>query len=158
MKSTSARRNYGRLLRYVDQPDGTDAGLAQIAGGFAIARYDGRDGYGHHPRQELYVATTPAVCSGGGIAPRPRSRTTRTAPPPEPPGLRRCTEASPGCRPASTATGSPANSPRRGLRSMFGASGVDPCFGAENVDTDASRTEGAIGAHRTAELRNGAAE
>ena len=66
--------HYGRLLRYVDLPDGTDAGLAQIAGGFAIARYDGRDGYGYHARQEVYVstdATTPAVCGGGGTAPPP---------------------------------------------------------------------------------------
>jgi endonuclease YncB( thermonuclease family) len=47
---------YGRLLRYVDLPDGTDAGLAQIVGGFAIARYDSRDGYGHHDREEQYVA------------------------------------------------------------------------------------------------------
>jgi endonuclease YncB( thermonuclease family) len=47
---------YGRLLRYVDLPDGTDTGLAQITGGFAVARYDTRDGYGHHPREEEYVA------------------------------------------------------------------------------------------------------
>jgi hypothetical protein len=47
---------YGRLLRYVDLPDGTDAGLAQITAGLAIARYDSRDGYGHHPRQETYIA------------------------------------------------------------------------------------------------------
>jgi len=47
---------YGRLLRYVDLPDGTDTGLAQITGGYAVARYDSRDGYGHHDRQEQYVA------------------------------------------------------------------------------------------------------
>jgi hypothetical protein len=47
---------YGRLLRYVDLPDGTDTGLAQIRGGFAVARYDSRDGYGHHPREEAYIA------------------------------------------------------------------------------------------------------
>jgi hypothetical protein len=47
---------YGRILRYVDLPDGIDAGLAQITGGFAIARYDSRDSYGHHPREEQYVA------------------------------------------------------------------------------------------------------
>jgi endonuclease YncB( thermonuclease family) len=47
---------YGRLLRYVDLPDGTDTGLAQIVGGFAIARYDSRDGYGHHAREAQYVA------------------------------------------------------------------------------------------------------
>jgi endonuclease YncB( thermonuclease family) len=47
---------YGRLLRYIDLPDGTDTGLAQIRGGFAVARYDSRDGYGHHPREETYIA------------------------------------------------------------------------------------------------------
>jgi endonuclease YncB( thermonuclease family) len=47
---------YGRLLRYVDLPDGTDTGLAQIRAGLAIARYDSRDGYGHHAREDQYVA------------------------------------------------------------------------------------------------------
>jgi len=47
---------YGRLLRYVDLPDGTDTGLAQITGGYAVARYDSRDGYGRHDREEQYVA------------------------------------------------------------------------------------------------------
>lgn len=46
---------YGRLLRYVDVGS-TDVGLRMITSGRAIARYDGRDGYGHHPRQEQYVA------------------------------------------------------------------------------------------------------
>jgi endonuclease YncB( thermonuclease family) len=45
---------YGRLLRYVDV--GTiDAGLRQIQQGFAIARYDSRDGYGFHPREPIYI-------------------------------------------------------------------------------------------------------
>jgi endonuclease YncB( thermonuclease family) len=47
---------YGRLLRYVELPDGTDAGLAQIHAGLAIARYDSRDGYGYHDREDQYVA------------------------------------------------------------------------------------------------------
>jgi micrococcal nuclease len=47
--------NYGRLLRYVDLRDGTDTGLAQFTGGFAIARYDS-DGYGRHDLEEQYVA------------------------------------------------------------------------------------------------------
>lgn len=57
---------YGRLLRYVDV-DGIDSGLAQIAAGLAIARYDSRDGYGRHPREDIYVATdeaTPAFTCG----------------------------------------------------------------------------------------------
>lgn len=45
---------YGRLLRYVDVGD-IDAGLNQIRSGFAIARYDSRDGYGFHPREGVYV-------------------------------------------------------------------------------------------------------
>jgi endonuclease YncB( thermonuclease family) len=46
---------YGRLLRYVDVA-GTDAGLSLIEDGWAIARYDSRDGYGAHPREASYVA------------------------------------------------------------------------------------------------------
>jgi endonuclease YncB( thermonuclease family) len=51
---------YGRLLRYVDvgaagaSPE--DAGLSLISDGWAIARYDSRDGYGRHPREDEYVA------------------------------------------------------------------------------------------------------
>jgi endonuclease YncB( thermonuclease family) len=55
---------YGRILRYIDV-DGTDVGLTLIQEGLAIARYDSRDGYGHHPRQEAYVAAdaaTPSPC------------------------------------------------------------------------------------------------
>ena len=46
---------YGRLLRYVEV-DGVDVGLALIEDGWAIARYDSRDGYGRHPREDAYVA------------------------------------------------------------------------------------------------------
>jgi endonuclease YncB( thermonuclease family) len=52
--SDEDRDRYGRLLRYVDLGN-LDAGLRQIKDGFAIARYDSRDGYGHHPREELYI-------------------------------------------------------------------------------------------------------
>ena len=54
---------YGRYLRYVDAVDGragSDLGLALIGSGHAIARYDGRDGYGTHPRQGAYVAADAA--------------------------------------------------------------------------------------------------
>lgn len=68
------RDRYGRLLRYVDAGT-TDAGLALIEEGFAIARYDSRDGYGHHPREEAYVAadvgSDPAVCAVPAAAPAP---------------------------------------------------------------------------------------
>jgi endonuclease YncB( thermonuclease family) len=45
---------YGRLLRYVET-NGVDVNLKMIESGRAIARYDGRDGYGVHPRQDAYV-------------------------------------------------------------------------------------------------------
>ncbi len=51
---------YGRLLRFVDV-NGTDAGLREITLGLAVARYDGRDGYGVHPRQDPYVAADAAA-------------------------------------------------------------------------------------------------
>lgn len=46
---------YDRLLRYIDL-DGRDINLAMIADGFAIARYDSRDGYGRHTREDAYIA------------------------------------------------------------------------------------------------------
>jgi endonuclease YncB( thermonuclease family) len=59
---------YGRLLRYVDVGD-DDAGLDQISSGFASARYDSTDGYGAHPREDLYHrvedATGLPVCIPG---------------------------------------------------------------------------------------------
>ena len=45
---------YDRLLRYVDV-GGTDAGLALVESGLAVSRYDSRDGYGTHDREEAYV-------------------------------------------------------------------------------------------------------
>ena len=45
---------YGRLLRYVDV-NGVDAGLRQVEQGYAVARYDSRDGYGRHLRETSYV-------------------------------------------------------------------------------------------------------
>jgi endonuclease YncB( thermonuclease family) len=53
--STDDADRYGRLLRYVDS-GAVDAGLSLIEDGWAIARYDSRDGYGAHPREERYVA------------------------------------------------------------------------------------------------------
>lgn len=59
------RDKYGRLIRYVDVGE-QDAGMGQIMGGFARARYDSRDGYGRHPRQDDYMAAdaaTPSICA-----------------------------------------------------------------------------------------------
>ena len=48
---------YHRKLRYVDViAADQDAGLALIHSGNAIARYDSRDGYGRHTREDSYVA------------------------------------------------------------------------------------------------------
>ena len=64
---------YGRRLRYVEV-NGVDVNLAMIESGHAIARYDGRDGYGVHPRQDAYVqadAGSPStnVCVPAAVAP-----------------------------------------------------------------------------------------
>lgn len=63
---------YGRLLRYVTTQDGRDLGYEQIVGGFAIARYDSRDGYGWHPKEAEYIAAersaTPVCAQPAGAA------------------------------------------------------------------------------------------
>jgi endonuclease YncB( thermonuclease family) len=53
------RDRYNRILRYLDVGS-TDAGLKLIEGGFAIAKYDSRDGYGRHDREHVYVAADAA--------------------------------------------------------------------------------------------------
>jgi hypothetical protein len=65
---------YGRLLRYVDTAGGVDAGLHMINQGWAIARYDSRDGYGRHPREASYIAAdaaSPAQTCGSASPPPP---------------------------------------------------------------------------------------
>ena len=48
---------HGRSLRYVDLDNSaTDAGLTLIQQGQAVARYDSRDGYGEHTRENAYIA------------------------------------------------------------------------------------------------------
>ena len=51
---TDDRDRNGRLLRYVDIGD-VDAGRILIEEGFAIARYDSRDGYPKHDRETDYI-------------------------------------------------------------------------------------------------------
>jgi endonuclease YncB( thermonuclease family) len=53
--ASSEMDKYGRLLRYVDV-SGVDVGLQLIEAGYAIARYDSRDGYGPHSREATYVS------------------------------------------------------------------------------------------------------
>jgi endonuclease YncB( thermonuclease family) len=65
---------YGRLLRYVNSAGGVDAGLQMINQGWAIARYDSRDGYGRHAREASYVAAdavSPAKACGSVMPPPP---------------------------------------------------------------------------------------
>ena len=49
------RDRYDRLLRYLDVGN-VDAGLELIRRGLAIARYDSRDGYEAHPREQQYIS------------------------------------------------------------------------------------------------------
>lgn len=75
------RDKYGRLIRYVDVGE-QDAGMGQIMGGFARARYDSRDGYGRHPRQDDYVAAdaaTPSICAASSTTQGAESTAAATA-------------------------------------------------------------------------------
>lgn len=57
------RDRYGRLLAYVDVVEDSgplDVGLSLVTDGYAIARYDSRDGYGAHARETAYVAADAA--------------------------------------------------------------------------------------------------
>jgi endonuclease YncB( thermonuclease family) len=74
--ATNDRDRHHRLLRYVDVDD-TDAGRVMIEQGYAVARYDSRDGYGPHLRETDYVTLdkeSPAAC--------PRSSEPRSLVPP----------------------------------------------------------------------------
>ena len=64
---------YGRLLRYLDTAGGVDAGLQMINQGWAIARFDSRDGYGRHAREASYVAADAASLAQacGSVPPSP---------------------------------------------------------------------------------------
>jgi endonuclease YncB( thermonuclease family) len=73
---------YGRLLRYVDVGK-RDAGLAQIRAGLAIARYDSRDGYGYHERENRYIAVDKATASRTTCPkPKPKPKPVPVAPAP----------------------------------------------------------------------------
>lgn len=64
------RDHYGRLLRYVDV-GGIDAGLRQIDAALAMARYDSRDGYGYHARENRYIAADHATPNRACRMPKP---------------------------------------------------------------------------------------
>jgi endonuclease YncB( thermonuclease family) len=64
---------YGRLLRYVEV-SGVDANLEMIESGRAVAKYDGRDGYGAHARQDAYVqadelSPSTNICAAVAVVP-----------------------------------------------------------------------------------------
>lgn len=76
VRSDENTDHYGRLLRYVDSGS-VDAGLRQIQFGWAIARYDSRDGYGFHARESRYIAADKATrnkgwCAGNQPEPAPQ--------------------------------------------------------------------------------------
>ena len=60
------RDRHGRLLRSVAGGGIDDLGLAQLAGGHAVARYDSRDGYPRHPREDAYHAAQIASLDAEG--------------------------------------------------------------------------------------------
>lgn len=62
---------YGRLLRYVEVGD-LDVGLRMIRKGLAIARYDSRDGYGRHPREDRYITADEAAADVTCPKPEPK--------------------------------------------------------------------------------------
>lgn len=57
---------YDRLLRYVGTAEVADLGLLQLRLGNAVARYDSRDGYPEHPREEAYRAAQTASLGADG--------------------------------------------------------------------------------------------
>jgi hypothetical protein len=79
--SDADRDRYGRLLRYVSVGK-RDAGLQQIEAGLAIARYDSRDGYGYHPREDRYIAADRDAPNKRCGAPKPRTVVESPAPDP----------------------------------------------------------------------------
>lgn len=57
---------YGRLLRHVTTVDGADVALRMLEAGFAVARYDSRDGYPQHPFEDEYHAAQVATTTADG--------------------------------------------------------------------------------------------
>ena len=83
VEATEDTDRYDRLLRYVIAA-GVDAGLRQIQSGQAIARYDSRDGYGPHPREDRYIAVDRKTPNAHRcVAPTPKPAP-KPAPTPQP--------------------------------------------------------------------------
>lgn len=73
---------HGRLIRYVTTAAGIDIGFLQLQAGNAVARYDSRDGYPAHPREEEYHATQTATVDANGSVVTVACQAAVAAPPP----------------------------------------------------------------------------
>lgn len=77
------RDRYDRELAYV-HADGVDVGEVLLRYGLAVARYDSRDGYGWHDREDYYHSIddrVPQFCGSGAPNPTPTPSPTPTTPP-----------------------------------------------------------------------------
>lgn len=74
------RDRYDRILRYLDAEFG-DAGLQLIRDGLAVARYDSRDGYGRHAREDAYVAADAVTGQLCGVDNPPAPQLAPSSPP-----------------------------------------------------------------------------
>lgn len=154
---------YGRWLRYIDTESG-DPGLTMINLGLATARYDSRDGYGHHDREDSYVAAdensanytcpTPTAPAPTTVTPAPRPTTpTATTPKPTPAAAPATTAPAPAPAPKTTTPKAPAAKPaptRNGCDPNYSGcvpidSDVDCAGGSGNGPSYASGPVRAIG-------------
>jgi|GEM_PF-1170153 endonuclease YncB( thermonuclease family) len=87
----------GRVLAYLDLPDGVDAGLRQIEAGMAVSRDDSRDGHGPHPREASYVSADEASTA---VVTCPETPPPAAAPPQSAPAAPPVTAAPPPPAPA----------------------------------------------------------
>lgn len=71
--SDEDRDKYDRLLRFLEVGS-LDPGLRLLRKGLAVARYDSRDGYGRHPREDAYVAADEAAPDVSCPKPKPEPR------------------------------------------------------------------------------------
>lgn len=75
IRKSSGKDRYGRTLAYLSTRTGRDVGTAMIRSGWAVARYDSRDGYDWHPKQRKYRSldrkhNRKGVCIPGRTTPK----------------------------------------------------------------------------------------
>jgi endonuclease YncB( thermonuclease family) len=124
---------YSRLLRYVDSGT-TDAGLAMIANGYAITRYDSRDGYGGHDREINYIAVD---------AGQPQY----TCPPPPPPAPAPAPAPVPAPPPAPAPAPGPDPAPSQTFEAAPAPAPASPAPTGPFANCDAARAAGAAPLH-----------